>query len=305
MLERTGTRTEWCPPLRSHSASHRLKPCFSQPAQTNWTYNQRRWRDYPKEPLGGKCIGEGNIATFVLVHGGWLGGWCWQRLTPLLREAGQNVFAPTLTGLGERAHLASPQINLSTHIQDIVNVLTYEDLHDVILVGHSSTGMVISGGAEHVAERLAHLVYLDAYVPADGQALVDIQGPVARERMAAHARAEGDGWRLPTFRGPWEPCLREHWLITNDADIQWIVPRLTPHLYPTLTEPVRLVNPVAAALPRTYIRCPQGLPNPVFDQAADAAQRQGSTWRYRELQTAHMAMVTLPRELADLLLEIA
>src|SRR6266516_1091932 len=118
-----------------------------------------------------------HMATFVLDHGGFHGGWCWKRVTPHLRAAGHEVYAPTLTGLGERCHLASPETNLSTHIQDILNVLSYEDLTDVVLVGHSCSGMVITGVADRAPERVTRLVYLDAFVPEDGQALRDLFRP--------------------------------------------------------------------------------------------------------------------------------
>ena len=111
-----------------------------------------------------------NDATFVLVHGAWHGGWCWSRVAPLLRGAGYPVFAPTLTGLGERLHLLTPQVDLDTHVRDITSLLDYEDLHNVILVGHSYGGMVISGVAETAGTRLAQLVYLDAFLPEDGKA---------------------------------------------------------------------------------------------------------------------------------------
>src|SRR5690242_2869175 len=107
------------------------------------------------------------MATYVLVPGAWLGGWCWQRVTPLLRAAGHEVYTPTLTGLGERVHLGSPETDLDTHIQDIVNVLVYEDLRDVVLLGHSYSGMVVTGVADRVPDRLSQLVYLDAIVPND------------------------------------------------------------------------------------------------------------------------------------------
>ena len=114
-----------------------------------------------------------NDATFVLVHGAWHGGWCWSRVAPLLRGAGYPVFAPTLTGLGERLHLLTPQVDLDTHVRDITSLLDYEDLHNVILVGHSYGGMVISGVAETAGTRLAQLVYLDAFLPENGKALKD------------------------------------------------------------------------------------------------------------------------------------
>src|SRR5687768_18076653 len=119
------------------------------------------------------------MATFVLVHGAFVGGWCWRWVAPYLRGAGHDVYCPTLTGSGERVHLASPRVDLATHVEDVVNVLHYEDLRGVVLVGHSYGGMVITGAAERVSERLARLVYLDAFVPQDGQALADLLPPDA------------------------------------------------------------------------------------------------------------------------------
>src|SRR5689334_15631432 len=117
------------------------------------------------------------MANYLLVHGAWHGGWCWRRVVPLLRAAGHEVFTPTLTGLGERVHLLTRDVGLDTHAQDVIGVLEYEDLRDVVLVGHSYGGMVITAVAERAAERLAHLVYLDAFVPRDGQSQMDLLGP--------------------------------------------------------------------------------------------------------------------------------
>ncbi len=246
------------------------------------------------------------MATFVLVPGAWHGGWCWKKVTALLRAADHEVFAPTLTGLGERSHLAGPNVDLSTHVRDVASLLVYEDLERVILVGHSYAGMVITGVAERAPERLGHLVYLDAFVPGDGQAQVDITAPEREQRaaMEERVRAEGAGWSLPSLRpGPWEPFLREQWRITDEADLRWVLARLDPHPYATMTEPVRCANPAAAALPRTYIRCAL-LPHPHFDRFGAAAKEAGSGWRYREVVSGHDAMVTAPRELAVLLLEL-
>ena len=135
------------------------------------------------------------MAVFVLVHGGWVGGWYWSRVAPLLQAAGHRVFAPTLTGLGERAHLCSLAVDLDTHVQDVTNVLQFEDLHDVILVGHSYGGIVITGVAERTAERLAHLCYLDAFVPRDGQALADFVGPEMVADAREKAKRSRDGSR--------------------------------------------------------------------------------------------------------------
>jgi pimeloyl-ACP methyl ester carboxylesterase len=138
-----------------------------------------------------------NKATFVLVHPAWFGGWCWKKITPLLRARGYEVFTPTLTGLGERAHLARPEIGLNIHIEDVANLLKYEDLSDVILVGNSSAGMVITGVADQAPERIAHIVYLDAFVPQDGQTMLDLIPPDRRPPMEMLVQNEGHGWLLP------------------------------------------------------------------------------------------------------------
>jgi len=246
------------------------------------------------------------MATFVLVHGAWHGGWCWKKVNPLLRAAGHEVHTPTLTGLGERVHLASPEIDLSTHIQDVVNVLEYEDLREVVLVGHSYGGMVITGVAERASDRLAHLVYLDAFVPGDGQALVDLIGHEGRQYVESRVRVEGDGWRLPSIAPvPWEVALRETWAVSDEADVRWMVARLCSQPFKTMTEPVHFSNTSATALDRTFIRCTGDPPDRTFASAAVEARRPNSGWRYPEVASAHDAMVTQPRELVDLLLEAA
>ncbi len=133
-------------------------------------------------------------ATFVLVHGAWHGGWCWVRVARLLREAGHLVFTPSLTGLGDRAHLARPEVDLTTHVHDIAGLLDMEEIEDAILVGHSYGGMVISGAAAQAPTRAAHLVYLDAFVPRAGQAVMDLLPSGAADAMARGR--EGRGWRL-------------------------------------------------------------------------------------------------------------
>src|SRR3989304_3920551 len=193
------------------------------------------------------------MGTFLLVHGAWHGGWCWKKLTPLLRRADHEVFAPTLTGLGERSHLLSPQVGLATHIRDVVAVLEYEDLHGVTLVGHSSGGMVITAVADQVPERVAHLVYLDAFVPDDGESVFDIVGPDARARFEEQARAAGDGWRVPSF-----PLAR--WGVTDEADVRWMSPRIGPQPLAHFTQPVHLKNPGPPGFPGTYISCTMGRP---------------------------------------------
>jgi pimeloyl-ACP methyl ester carboxylesterase len=161
------------------------------------------------------------------------------------------MFTPTLTGLGERSHLAHPLIGLETHIRDIMNVLTYEDLSGVILVGHSNGGTLITGVADRVPERLAHLVYLDAFVPEDGQATIELV-TFPREAWDARVRTEGYGWLIPSLRPlPWDDIVRDVWEVTDEADRRWMVERLGPTPYKTFTDPVRRTNPPAEALPRT------------------------------------------------------
>jgi len=233
------------------------------------------------------------MAIYVLVHGAWHGGWCWQRVAPLLRAAGHEVFTPTLTGLGERSHLAGPEIDLNTHIQDVVNVLEYEDLRKVILVGHSYGGMVITGVTEWAADRLDQVVYLDAFIPQNSQALVDLVAPQFREGVQQQAQAAGG--LLPPF-----PV--ERYGVFADADVRWVGAKLAPHPFKTLTTAVRLTSSAAAALPRTYIYCNN--PAMGFFEAFAERTKTGKGWRYRELATGHDAMVTLPRELTGLLLEL-
>jgi pimeloyl-ACP methyl ester carboxylesterase len=243
------------------------------------------------------------MVTFVLVHPAWLGGWCWGKVTPLLQARGHEVFTPTLTGLGERSHLAKRDIGLATHIQDVVNVLEYEDLSRVILVANSSGGMVITGVVDRVPERIARVVYVDAFVPEDGQSLLDIIPPERRPVMEALVRTEGQGWLLPRFAPlPWEKFLPEAWSITEQSDLDWVLPRLRPTPFGHFQEPVRLTNRSAATVPRTYVRC--RWPNASFDRYADIARRAAG-WRCRDLATPHLPYVTHPRELVALLLEEA
>jgi len=242
------------------------------------------------------------MATFVLVHPAWFGGWCWKKVAPILRGRGHEVFTPTLTGLGERAHLANREVGLGTHIEDVANVLKFEDIRDAILVGNSSGGMVITGVADRMPERIAHVVYLDAFVPEDGQSLFDIVPSERRQPMHELVQKEGDGWLVPRFAPPqWEKFVPEAWHITDQSDLCWVLPRLTATPLGHFTEPVRRINTAAERLPRTYIRCTV-FPNPIFDRYAEIAQ-SGAGWQHRELATSHLPFITNPLELANVLME--
>ena len=241
--------------------------------------------------------------VFVLVHPAWHGAWCWKKLVPFLRNAGHDVITPTLTGLGERSHLLNREIGLQTHVKDIVNVLTYADLSAVILVGHSASGVVITGVADAVPERIEQLIYLDAFVPEDGQGVIDLLAPERRQVLEGLVKAEGDGWLLPRFAPPpWETIVRNMWGV-HDEDVPWMVSRLGPTPFKHFTDPVQRSNPSAERLRRSYVRC-LDFPNPRFDRHAEMA-RGNPAWSYRELPAPHHVFVTMPGETAQLLLELA
>ena len=220
------------------------------------------------------------MTRIVLIHGAWHGGWCWGKVAPPLRAAGHDVYTPTLTDLGERSHLLSPEVGLDIHVQDIVATLEYEDLREVVMVGHSYGGMVMTAVADRAADRLAHLIYLDAFVPANGQALADLADPTFYARLEASARSEGEGWRVP-------PPPLERWGIRDEADVGWMRPRIGAHPLKTFKQPLQLRN-VAATLPlRTFVFCTE---KPPGDALAPLAQRlrEDPSWRYRELASGHV-----------------
>jgi pimeloyl-ACP methyl ester carboxylesterase len=235
------------------------------------------------------------MATFVLVHGSNGGGWVWQKVAPLLRAAGHEVYAPTLTGLADRAHLLECGVHLMTHITDIANLLFYEDLADVILVGNSYAGMVITGVAAEAPERLKLVVYLDAYLPDDGQSEADLW-PAERRAIAQAAEASTKGLAQappPAIFGVTDPAL-----------VDWINARLTPQPVATYTEPVPESNAKSVALQRVFVRCTGNPPTTpdVFGPFAAKARAKG--WPVYELPAGHLAMLTAPRELADMLLKL-
>lgn len=227
-----------------------------------------------------------NPTTFVLVHGAWHGGWCWNKLAPILRAAGHQIFTPTLTGLGERAHLLSPEIDLATHVKDIVAVLEYEDLHNVVLVGHSYGGMVIAGVAEAIGSRIAHLVFLDGFLPENGKAVTD---------YAPMLPVRDDGWRVP-------PMGTSRDLgVTDEHDIAWAEPRLGDQPYLTITQPVQLSAQVYDSFNKTYIQLTE---LPWFVEAAERAKRQYFR-SYTLLSGGHDAMISQPKAVAEILLDVA
>lgn len=233
-------------------------------------------------------------SPIVLVHGAWHGGWCWQRVLPALTAAGHAVFTPTLTGLGERQHLARPDIDLELHALDLEAMFEMEDLRHVVLVGHSYAGFLVSLLAERLPARLSRLVYLDAFVPADGKSVLDYIEPAER-RAALRAGARASGYAAPLPLAAFG--------VTRPADVAWAQPRLTPQPLATMTQPVRLARPAGHGLPRDYIACTRP-ESGSFGQFA-ARLRQDPAWRVHELPTGHDAMITDPPALSRLLLDLA
>jgi len=232
------------------------------------------------------------MATIVLAHGAWSAAWAWKKMRPLMRAAGHDFFSPTYTGLGERDHLARPEIDLSTHIQDILSVLEFEDLRDVTLLGHSYGGMVATGVADKVADRIARVVYIDAFAPRDGQSLFDLVGPKAEGNMRAGAQKDGDGWKLPL--NPMPPD-------TAPEDAAWAVPRRRPQPIKTFEQKITLQSPYAP--PRHYIYAKKNGPGDVFRQFGDRAKSEAG-WKYYEIDASHNPHITCPDVLMALLTEI-
>lgn len=240
----------------------------------------------------------------VLVHGAWAGGWAWKRVASILRARGHEVFTPTLTGLGERRHLATPQVDLDTHINDIVNLLAYEDLERVVLVGWSYGGMVISGVLDRIPQRLTHVVYLDAEVPRDGESDFDLCGPKCRAETEEGARTSGDGWRVSLSSA--DEALLRGW-IPDDATRQWFISKLvsSPQPIKTFSQPLRLLNAAADSVPRTFIRCPVdgAIWAHIYDPIADRL-RADKRWQVREVAANHLAPIVAPDLVVEELLGV-
>jgi pimeloyl-ACP methyl ester carboxylesterase len=236
----------------------------------------------------------GRAATYVLVHGGAHGGWCYQRVARLLRAAGHDVHTPTLTGLGERSHLLNPDIDLDVHITDVVNVLHYEDLRDVVLVGHSYGGTVVTGVADRAGDRVGHLVYLDAAIPENGQSTADLLGNPEFQSIGRVV----DGVELFLF-----PDARtvKVYGVNDPDDLAWMVERLTPHPWKCFAQPLRLTNEtLLSAIPQYHIVCASTLARGAT-RRMDDARAEGRLWA---IDSGHDLTITAPQAVADALLEV-
>lgn len=234
------------------------------------------------------------MAVFVVAHGAWTGGWFWRKLRPLLQARGHAVHTPTCSGVGERSRDARPDIDLDRHIDDLLQWLHFEDLRDVVLVAHSYGGMVATGVADRASARIAQLVYVDAFVPRDGDSVMSLLPAEQRQRLADLAAAEGEGWRLPP--NPMPPD-------TPADDLAWAVPRRQAQPIATFTQPIVLTGAVDR-LPRSYVYCTRAGPGDAFRPFAERARREAG-WRCHELDASHNPQVTMPETLARLLIELA
>jgi pimeloyl-ACP methyl ester carboxylesterase len=227
--------------------------------------------------------------SFLVAHGAWGAGYTWKKMHPLLRAGGHRLVTPSYTGLGEREHLAAPSNDLETHIQDVLGVIKYEDLRDIVLIGHSYGGMVATGVADRAADRIARLVYLDAFVPRDGEALFDLISPEAQAAMRDSVKA-GDGWRVRA--NPIPPD-------TSEADTKWLAERRLPQSIRCFEMPLRLTHG-ETTLPRSYIYCTRISPADPFRRFAERARTE-TGWGYHEIDASHSPHVTAPEALAALL----
>ena len=234
------------------------------------------------------------MATFVLVHGAWHGSWCWTRVRRALQALGHEVFTPTLTGVGERAHLLSPAITLDTHIDDVANLIRWEGLSNIVLCGHSYGGAVVAGVADRVGERIDHLVYLDAFVLENGQSLHDTLPEEQRTLQLDLARDVGDGWKVP-------PIPAEVFNV-NTADRAWVDAQCTMQPLATFQQPITLNGRYSTPQNTTFVLASgfDGSPFPPFCERARALG-----WATTTLACGHDVMLDQPQELTDILAGIA
>ena len=243
---------------------------------------------------GGPAQAQGTQKTFVLVHGAFHGGWCWRRVSDMLEKKGHKVFAPTLTGLGACSHLMSKDVNITTHVTDIANLIRWENLSDVVLVGHSYGGLIISGVAEQLSDKLASIVFLDAFLPDNGDTLVDKASPQFQQVIAA-ALARGDvGLKAPPATA----------FGVNEKDRAWVESKCTPHPMGTFLEKAVYTGGRDKVAKKTYIRAAK-YPQPAFDQAL-AECKADKSWRtFEATESGHDVMVDAPQWLVDVLLQVS
>lgn len=235
------------------------------------------------------------MATFVLIHGAWEAGWVWKETASHLRAAGHEVFTPSLTGLGERSHLLGPTVDLETHIADVFGVLRWERLENVTLVGHSYGGSVATGVADRAHERIGSIIYLDAFMPKDGQALHDLIPPERAAGMRSIAEEQGEGWYLPITAAP-----LQH--VTEPKEAALLKDLCGAQPLATMTQKLNLSGNYLKIPKKTFVLATGYAPS-VFTRFADEARALG--WPVEELATHHFTMLSMPRETAEILMRHA
>jgi pimeloyl-ACP methyl ester carboxylesterase len=234
------------------------------------------------------------MANFILVHGAWHGSWCWKRVRKALQARGHEVFTPTLTGVADRSHLLSPQVNLTTHIQDVVNLIQWEELSNVVLCGHSYGGCVISGVADRIPDRLAALVYLDAFVLEDGESLHDMLPAEQRNLQLEAARRDGEGWKVP-------PIPAEVFNV-NANDRAWVNRQCTMQPIATFQQALELSGRGDAVKDITFILA-TGFEDSPFPAFYNRAKAKG--WKTLTVACGHDVMLDRPEELTSVLLDVS
>jgi pimeloyl-ACP methyl ester carboxylesterase len=229
--------------------------------------------------------------TFLLVHGAWHGGWCWRPLQKLLEKSGATVFAPSLTGLGDRRHLLSEKVNLQTHVDDVLDLLESEELENVTLVGHSYAGLVVTGAAAKAPERLAQVVYLDAFVPGPGQSMLDLMSPKYSEHWREKAKKDGDGWKVPPMLDAKSMGLTGELAVRVDK-------KLSPQPLATVDDKLDFDPKKLSGLKRSYLRAGAYAG---FGPTAERVKKDG--WPVKSIDSGHDVMLAKPDELAAALLE--
>ncbi len=260
-----------------------------------------------REAIGGAALGAGAAAlggtqamaqagsrkTFVLIHGAWHGGWCWRRVADRLEAKGHKVFAPSLTGLADRSHLLSLNVNLDTHITDIANMFKWEEIKDACLVAHSYGGWPCSGALEQIGDRVSSIVWLDAFLPKDGERGADAASEFSRKSLA-EAVAKGE----PGRRGPPAKAFG----VVTEADQKWVDSKVTlqPNAIPM--QPIKLTGARDKVAKKTYIRAPK-YAQPAFDKALAECQADKSWATYVTNDAGHDVMVDAPDWLTDILIK--
>jgi len=235
------------------------------------------------------------MATYVLVHGAWHGSWCWKRVRKALQTAGHEVFTPTLTGVGERSHLASPSINLETHISDVLNLIRWEELSDIILCGHSYAGCVISGVADRIPEKIRALIYLDAFVLENGECLQDLLPEEQVQATREQVTATGEGWKVA-------PIPAEVFRV-NSRDAAWMDAQCTPQSLACFVQPIKLTGGLNRIQNVTHVLAVGFREGSPFPACHERAKAKG--WRTHTMACGHDVMLDQPDELTAFLLRFA